>query len=110
MRPSSEARREPVNDISRIVGELPGRRLRTTVIPGASLSAMSSVFGWASPLLKDLSRMVRWFQAGNYVADTRRRQEVFGPPPTAEQAIEAYLPQFGHRAPGNDGTGSCFTG
>jgi uncharacterized protein YbjT (DUF2867 family) len=85
-----------VADIAHIAGELLGKRLRTTVIPGGPLAAVSTVFGWANPSLKDMAKMVRWFQTGNYVADTRRQHEVFGAPPTAEQAIEAYLRRLGH--------------
>ena len=33
--------------------------------------------------------MFRWFDSGKYVADTRRQTEVFGKPPTAENAVNA---------------------
>lgn len=85
-----------VADIARIAGDLLGRRLRTTVIPGAPFVAVSSLVGWANPLLSDMAKMARWFQSGNYVADTSRQHKAFGPPPTAEEAIETYLRRLGH--------------
>ncbi|MHB9857385.1 hypothetical protein [Streptomyces sp. YIM S03343] len=30
---------------------------------------------------------VRWFDSGCHVADTRRRTQLFGPVPTAEEAV-----------------------
>ena len=40
--------------------------------------------------------MIDWFQTGRYVADTTRQQEVFGPPPTAEDAVARLLTELGH--------------
>ncbi|WP_237102507.1 hypothetical protein [Nonomuraea sp. MG754425] len=39
------------------------------------------------PMVKDMAAMFAWFDSGRYVADTRRQAQLFGPPPSAEDAI-----------------------
>src|SRR3982074_533182 len=36
------------------------------------------------------------FSPGEYVAETHRQREVFGPPPTPEQAIAGFLSELGY--------------
>jgi hypothetical protein len=43
-----------------------------------------------------MSKMFRWFQSGEYVADIGRQREVFGPPPAPEEAIAGFLRELGH--------------
>jgi hypothetical protein len=38
-------------------------------------------------MVKDMNSMLVSFKTGKYVADTSRQAEVFGPPPTAEDAV-----------------------
>jgi hypothetical protein len=38
--------------------------------------------------------MFRWFDTGEYVADTARQTEVFGQPPTAEDVIKRLAEQL----------------
>lgn len=40
--------------------------------------------------------MLAWFETGKYVADTSRQAEVFGPPPTAENAVARFARSLGH--------------
>jgi len=40
--------------------------------------------------------MMRWFETGGYVADPTRQREVFGPVPTAENAIARLVRSLGH--------------
>ncbi|MGQ4437345.1 hypothetical protein [Streptomyces sp. SAS_260] len=42
------------------------------------------------PLIKDLAAMFRWFETGRYVADPHRQEQLFGPVPTAEEAITRF--------------------
>ncbi|GAA3314597.1 SDR family oxidoreductase [Arthrobacter ramosus] len=49
-----------------------------------------------NPMAKDLGAMIDWFGTGRYVADTSRQREVFGPPPTAEDAVARLLTSLGH--------------
>lgn len=85
-----------IEEIANIAGQHLDTRIKTTVIPGRALSAVSALIGWANPTVKDMSRMFGWFQTGNYLADTTRQEKVFGPPPTPEAAIAAYLSELGH--------------
>jgi hypothetical protein len=47
-------------------------------------------------MLRDMSAMFDWFETGKYVADTSRQAEVFGPVPTAEEAIARFARSLGH--------------
>ncbi|WAH97172.1 SDR family oxidoreductase [Arthrobacter sp. MMS18-M83] len=49
-----------------------------------------------NPMAKDLGAMMDWFQSGRYVADTSRQREVFGPPPTAKDAVARLITSLGH--------------
>jgi uncharacterized protein YbjT (DUF2867 family) len=84
---------EEVADIA--AGQLQ-KHMRTTVIPGRPLSALGSLIGWANPYVNEMSKMFRWFESGEYVAETRRQREVFGPPPAPEQAIAGFLSELGY--------------
>ena len=44
-----------------------------------------------------MDAMMRWFQCGRYAHPIRQR-EVFGPVPTAEDAISRFLRSLGHNA------------
>jgi uncharacterized protein YbjT (DUF2867 family) len=85
-----------IEDVSNIAAAALRKRIHTTVIPGRALSAVAPVIGWVNPMIKDMSKMFSWFETGNYVANTQRQQEVFGTPPTPEQAIAGYLAEIGH--------------
>jgi hypothetical protein len=43
-----------------------------------------------------MSKVFRWFQSGEYVADIGRQQEVFGRPPAPEQAIAGLFRELGY--------------
>ena len=85
-----------VEDVADIAGQQLQKHLRTTVIPGRPLSALGTLIGWANPYVDEMSKMFRWFQSGEYVADIGRQREVFGPPPAPEQAIAGFLRELGH--------------
>ncbi len=86
-------------DVADIAEQLLHRHIRRTVIPGWAFSGLGAMIGWANPFIKDMAQMFRWFESGQYVADTARQQEVFGPPPTPEAAIAGYLTELGHGTP-----------
>jgi hypothetical protein len=58
--------------------------------------AVGTLIGWANPYFGEMSKMFRWFQSGEYVADVGRQREVFGPPPAPEEAIAGFLKELGH--------------
>jgi uncharacterized protein YbjT (DUF2867 family) len=76
-----------VQDIADIAGRLLGGRVRVRSVPAGALRAVATLLAPVYSPGKDMSAMIDWFQTGNYVADTARQREVFGPPPTAEDAI-----------------------
>lgn len=70
----------------REIADVAARLLRTPV----------TVLGPTTPMAGDLGAMMDWFQTGRYVADTTRQREVFGPLPTAEDAVARLLTSLGH--------------
>ncbi len=86
-----------MQEIAQISGRLLGQQIRVRTIPAGLISAAAAVVGPFSPMAKDLEAMMRWFQTGQYVADPTRQREVFGPVPTAEDAISRFVGSLGHR-------------
>jgi uncharacterized protein YbjT (DUF2867 family) len=86
-----------MQEIAEISGRLLGQRIRVRTIPAGLISAAAAVVGPFSPMAKDTDAMMRWFQTGQYVADTSRQREVFGQVPTAEDAISRFVGSLGHR-------------
>lgn len=79
----------PVNfrELARIGGEVIGRDIDVFAMPIAGRPAPDRSEDGGG----DLAAMVDWFATGRYVADTRRQGEVFGPVPTAENAVRRRL-------------------
>jgi len=76
-----------ITEFARIASGIVGASLRVRAVPVRLLTFVGVVIGHWAPLVPDIAAMLRWFQTGNYVADTRRQAELFGAVPTAEQAI-----------------------
>ena len=85
-----------LQDIAEISGHLLGRKIRVRSIPNWPIRALGDAIGWAAPMVKDMGAMVAWFETGNFVADTTCQSEVFGPVPTAENAIARFAERLGH--------------
>jgi uncharacterized protein YbjT (DUF2867 family) len=85
-----------IRDIADISGRLLGRSIKVRSLPAGVVKAAGTVVGRFNPMVKDTSAMLGWFQTGGYVADTTRQGEVFGPVPTAEDAIAKLLRNLGH--------------
>lgn len=92
--------------VAGIAGGLVGKRITVRAAPAILLRTI----GMVVPQLKDLAAMIDWFATGGYVADTTRQAEVFGPVPTAEDAIARFAEGLGHTTgletrdgPGNQG-------
>ncbi|MGM7778461.1 SDR family oxidoreductase [Arthrobacter sp. KNU-44] len=76
-----------IQDIADISARMLGRQIELV------LTQMNPL----NPMAKDLGAMIDWFGTGRYVADTSRQREVFGPPPTAEDAVGRLLTSLGHK-------------
>jgi uncharacterized protein YbjT (DUF2867 family) len=85
-----------MTDIAQIATRLLGKQIRVRSIPTGLIHAMATVLGPFVPMVKDMGAMVGWFNTGRYVADTTRQGEVFGPVPTAEDAIARFAASLGH--------------
>lgn len=85
-----------MQDFAVIAGRMAGNNIRVRSVPMAVLRAAGFVLGPAKPMVKDLAAMIDWFQSGRYVADTAQQREVFGAPPTAEDAIRRLIGILGH--------------
>ena len=82
--------------IAQISGRLLGEKIRLWSIPAPLINTAGAVVGKFNPMIKDMTAMMRWFQTGQYVADTTRQREVFGQAPTAEDAIGRLIRSLGH--------------
>jgi uncharacterized protein YbjT (DUF2867 family) len=89
-----------MQDIAQISGWLLDRTIRVRTVPAGVINAASAIAGRISPMVRDMDAMMRWFQTGRYVADPARQREVFGEPPTAEQAIAIFIRSLGHTVTG----------
>jgi uncharacterized protein YbjT (DUF2867 family) len=86
-----------MQEIAQISSQLLGQQIRLRSIPAGLIGAAGTVVGRFSPLIKDMTAMMRWFQTGRYVADPTRQGEVFGQVPTAEDAIARLIRSLGHQ-------------
>ena len=82
--------------IAQISGRLLGEKIRLWSIPAPLINTAGAVVGKFNPMIKDMTAMMRWFQTGQYVADTTRQREVFGQVPTAEDAIGRLIRSLEH--------------
>ncbi|TDC76724.1 SDR family oxidoreductase [Streptomyces hainanensis] len=76
-----------VREVAELMSDRSGRTIRVRAVPSPVTRAAGVVAGAFMPTIKDMAAMFRWFDGGRYVADTRRQSELFGPPPTAEDAV-----------------------
>lgn len=89
-----------MQDVAEIAARLTGKPIKVRSIPMPVLKAAGLVVGRFNPMVKDLAAMIAWFQSGRYIADTRRQAEVFGPPPSAEDAVRRFIGILGHPVKG----------
>jgi uncharacterized protein YbjT (DUF2867 family) len=80
-----------MQDIAGVATGLLGEPVKVRAVPGRLVRAMGVL-----PMFKDMSAMLAWFETGNYVADPTRQREVFGPVPTARDAVTRFATGLGH--------------
>jgi uncharacterized protein YbjT (DUF2867 family) len=89
-----------MQEFADIVERLTGEEIRVQTVPVGVVRAAGALMAPVNPMAKDLAAMMGWFQTGKYVADTTRQAEVFGPPPTAEDAVQRLVTSMGHAVKG----------
>lgn len=65
-----------------------GKPIKVRAVPPAVTRFVGAVAGPFKPIVQDMTAMFGWFDTGRYVANPRRQEQLFGPPPTAEDAIK----------------------
>ncbi|MFJ9590994.1 SDR family oxidoreductase [Streptomyces acidicola] len=76
-----------MREATRLISDRTGRTIKVRAVPPAITRAAGAVVGRFVPMVKDMAAMFGWFDTGRYVADTTRQTQLFGPAPTAEDAI-----------------------
>lgn len=89
-----------MQEFADLTERLTGEEVRVRSVPVGLLRAAGRVMGPVNPMAKDLAAMISWFQTGRYVAETTRQSEVFGAPPTAEDAVRRLITSLGHAVRG----------
>jgi uncharacterized protein YbjT (DUF2867 family) len=85
-----------MQDVAAIATRLLGEPMKVRSIPAPVIRTAGAVLGPFVPMVKDMSAMFSWFETGRYVADTARQAQVFGPVPTAEEAVARFATSLGH--------------
>jgi uncharacterized protein YbjT (DUF2867 family) len=76
-----------VLEVANLMALSAGKPIKVRAIPPAVTRSLGVVAGRFWPIVQDMTAMFGWFDTGRYVADPRRQEQLFGPPPTAEDAI-----------------------
>ncbi|WAU82331.1 SDR family oxidoreductase [Streptomyces sp. Qhu-G9] len=83
-----------MREVAEVMGSRAGKKIKVWAVPSAVARAAGAVTVRFMPLIKDLAAMFRWFETGRYVADPRRQEQLFGPAPTAEEALARYTDEL----------------
>ncbi|WLW50364.1 SDR family oxidoreductase [Streptomyces sp. YU58] len=83
-----------MREMADLMGSRAGRKIKVWAIPSVVIRAAGAVVGRFNPLIKDMAAMFGWFDTGRYVADPHRQEQLFGPVPTAEDALTRYTDEL----------------
>ncbi|MFJ9025378.1 SDR family oxidoreductase [Streptomyces sp. NPDC102259] len=83
-----------MREVADLRGDRAGKNIKVWAVPSPVARTASAVAGRFMPLLKDMAAMFHWFDTGRYVADPTRQEELFGPAPTAEQALARFTDEL----------------
>lgn len=86
-----------IGEATDVLSTAAARPVKVRAIPSTVTRTASALVGRFVPMIKDMAAMFTWFDSGSYVADTTRQHELFGPPPTPEDAIGRLVRQLGDR-------------
>ncbi len=84
-----------MREVADLMGSRAGKKIKVWAIPSVVVRATGAVLGRFNPVVKDMAAMFGWFDTGRYVADPRRQEQLFGPAPTAEDALARYTDELG---------------
>ncbi|MFF1303533.1 SDR family oxidoreductase [Streptomyces sp. NPDC058307] len=84
-----------MREVADLMGRRAGKKIKVWAVPSVVVRAAGAVVGRFNPVVKDMAAMFGWFDTGRYVADPRRQQQLFGPVPTAEEALARYTDELG---------------
>lgn len=84
-----------MREMADVMGNRAGKKVKVWVVPSAVARAAGAAAGRFMPLVKDMAAMFGWFDSGRYVADSHRQEQLFGPVPTAEDALARYTDEMG---------------
>lgn len=84
--------REVAAALSRISGE----DIHLISVPTPVMTAAGKLVARKNPLIGEMAAMFAWFDTGNYIADTTRQAQVFGAPPTLDEALTRLTTQLRH--------------
>jgi uncharacterized protein YbjT (DUF2867 family) len=84
-----------MREVADLMGSQAGEKIKVWAVPSVVVRAAGAVVGRFNPVVKDMAAMFGWFDTGRYVADPRRQQQLFGPAPTAEDALARYTDELG---------------
>ncbi|MDQ0677159.1 uncharacterized protein YbjT (DUF2867 family) [Arthrobacter pascens] len=76
-----------VLEVANLMADSAGKPIKVRAVPSAVTRSVGALAGRFWPIVQDMTAMFGWFETGRYVADPRRQEQLFGPPPTAEDAI-----------------------
>ncbi|MDQ0634153.1 uncharacterized protein YbjT (DUF2867 family) [Arthrobacter pascens] len=76
-----------VIELAKLITASSGKRIKVRAVPSALTRLIGALAGRFSPIVQDMTAMFGWFDTGRYVANPRRQEQLFGPPPTAEDVM-----------------------
>ncbi|MEV0222058.1 SDR family oxidoreductase [Streptomyces sp. NPDC050704] len=83
-----------MREVADLMGSRVGKNIKVWAIPSPVIRAAGAVVGRFNPVIKDMAAMFGWFDTGRYVSDPRRQEQLFGPVPTAEDALARYTDEL----------------
>ncbi|MFF1443304.1 SDR family oxidoreductase [Streptomyces sp. NPDC058295] len=83
-----------MREMADLMGGRAGKKIKVWAVPSVVVRAAGAVVGRFNPVVKDMAAMFGWFDTGRYVADPRRQEQLFGPVPTAEEALARYTDEL----------------
>lgn len=78
------------SEIAEIIGEVTNRDLKVRTVPWAVFRLVKGPLKLFTETASDIVRMFLFFRRGTYVSDTSARDAIFGPSPTARDAVSRW--------------------